>query len=159
MAGRLAMGKEKTWSPSEPLKLAIQLGDIELCKALVKEGVNTDNGFPDFGGDTPVLCAFGHGKFEIAEYLISKGASIAGAAGDRVPFRGYTPFHYAASAGKVQILRILFEKYPQAILRCCQPVHPIHVAVANGHAECVELIIHHARKGMMTSSIFWSAVD
>ena len=146
------MTMERNESASEPLKLAIELGDVELCQALMEEGVNTDSGFSDFGGDTPVLYAFAHGQFEIAEYLISNGASIAGAEGDMSICRGYTPFHYAAAAGKVQILRILFEKAPQGILRCCQPVHPIHLAIANGHAECVELIINHARGGMTTSS-------
>ena len=138
---------ERNQSASESLRLAIELGDMKLCQALVEEGVNTDSGFPNFGGDTAVLYAFARGQFEIAENLISNGASIAGSG-------GYTPFHYAASAGKAQILRMLFEKAPQGILRCCQPVHPIHLAVASGHAECVELIISHAREGMAAPSTF-----
>ena len=132
MTGRHSMIMERDQSASDSLKLAIELGDVKLCQALLEEGVNTDSGFPDFGGDTPVLYAFALAQFEIAEYLISNDASIAGAAGDKSICRGYTPFHYAATAGKTQILHMLFEKAPQGILRCCQPVHPIHLAVASG---------------------------
>lgn len=64
---------------------------------------------------------------------------------------GYTPFHYAGSVGNVEILRILFEKVPREILRCCQPVHPIHLAVIGGHLRCVNLIIDEARKGITMS--------
>lgn len=153
------MGKEKTLSAPKLLKLAIELGDMKLCRALMEEGVNTDSGSPGFEGNTPVLCALAHRQFEIAEYLIANDASIAGAEGDASHYRGYTPFHYAASAGNAQILRILFEKAPQDILRCCKPVHPIHVAIASGHADCVELIIDHARKGMTKYSTFQTAFD
>lgn len=51
-------------------------------------------------------------------------------------------------AGNVQILQALFEKAPREILRCCQPVHPIHLAITGGHLECVNLIIDQARKSM-----------
>lgn len=154
MTGHHTMIMERKQSASESLKLAIELGDVELCQALMEEGVITDRSFSDFGGDTPVLYAFARGQFEIAENLISNGATIAGSEGDMSISRGYTPFHYAATAGKAQILRMLFEKAPQGILRCCQPVHPIHLAVASGHAECVELIINHVRGGMATPSTF-----
>lgn len=148
MADRHAKGEEETRSASKPLDLAIQLGDLELCQALVKEGVNIDTGCWDDEDKTPVLCALKCGQYDIADYLIANGASIAGAAG-RV--RGYTPFHYAASAGNVQIMRMLFERAPQEIVRCCQPIHPIHLAIASGNADCVELIMNHARKVEGTS--------
>ena len=154
------MVKERTESASKPLRLAIELGDVKLCQTLIDEGVNTDKGYSDLGSDTPVLYAFGLKQMEVAKLLISNGASIAGATGDKSIYRGYTPFHYAASAGNVQILRILFEKAPRGIFRCCQPIHPIHLAIANGHVECVELIINHAREGMTRPcSIFLFALD
>ena len=142
------MVKERNESASEPLRLAIELGDVKLCQTLIEEGVNTDKGFSDLGSDTPVLYAFELEKIEVAELLISNGASIAGASGGKSIYRGYTPFHYAASAGDVQLLRILFERAPRGIFRCCQPIHPIHLAIASGQIECVELIIDHARQGM-----------
>ena len=133
--------------------MAIELGDIELYQNIVKEDVNISS--PDFDceGLTPVLYALSLGQLKIAEDLILKGASVAGA-GDASYYRGWTPFHYAAYKGRCQILRALLRKAPRAIMRCCQPVHPIHLAIANGHTECVQLIIDHARKGRTTSSTF-----
>lgn len=69
---------------------------------------------------------------------------------------GYTPLHYAASIGNVEILQILFEKAPREILRCCQPIHPIHLAIIGGHLKCVNLIIDEARKGTTMSPNFQS---
>lgn len=139
--------------PQEQLKLAIELEDLELCRALVAGGVDYDSGFPDCNGCTPVLYAFAKGYFDIAAYLISQGASIAGAACSATSTRGYTPFHFAVGFGLVEVLRSLFERAPQEIARCCRPVHPIALGIAGDHSECVKLIMDHARQGKMRSDI------
>ena len=122
---------------------------MKLCQSLVKESVSIGSRVLDYGGLTPVFYALKLGQLEIAENLILEGASVANA-GDASHFRGWTPFHDAALQGRVQILRALFGKAPRVIMRCCQPVHPIHLAIANGHTESVQLIIDHARKGTRT---------
>ena len=145
------MGKEERHTASNTFKLAIELGDMKLYQNIVKEGDNIRSRGFDCEGLTPVLYALKLGQLEIAESLILRGASVA-EADDTSYFRGWSPFHDAAFQGRVQILRALFGKAPRAIMRCCQPVHPILLAIANGHAECVQLIIDHARKGTTTSS-------
>lgn len=139
--------------PSEPLKLAIELGDLGLCQALVAGGVDLNSGFPECNGCTPVLYAFTKGRFDIAGYLISQGASIAGAACSTTSTRGYTPFHFAVGFGLVQVLRILFERAPQDIVRCCRPIHPIALAIAGDHLQCIKLIMDHAREGKIRSDV------
>ena len=158
MTGCQVTGKEKKQNASNLLKLAIELGDTELCQNVVKESVgignrNLDCGGVDCGGVTPVNHALVLGQLEIAECLILKGASVA-EPGDTSCLRRWTPFHHAALQGHVQILRVLFGKAPQEILHCCQPLHPIHLAIANGHTKCVQLIIDHARKGRTAFSTF-----
>lgn len=76
--------------------------------------------------------------------------------GDKV--KGYTLFHYAASIGNVEILKILFKKASREILRCCKPVHPIHLAITGGHESCVNLIIDEARRGNITFPSFLKVV-
>ena len=127
---------------------------MELCQALVGEGVDTKSRVSDSGGLTHVLYALDWRQYEIAEYLIWKGASIMEAEGGPSYYKGWTPFHAAALEGQIHIFRLLFEKAPREILRCCQPVHPMHLAIASGHTDCVELIIEHARKGITASSTF-----
>lgn len=125
------------------------MGDLDLCQALLKKGTNTDGGFLDCVGCTPVLYSFANAQFEIAEYLILQDASIAGATCAQSTSRGYTPFHYAATYGLFNTLQVLFEKAPKGIAMCCRPVHPIFLAIAGGHLECVKLIIEHARQGKL----------
>ena len=103
----------------------------------MQEATNNDSGFLDYQCDTGV---------PFSKYGITSehtGEKYAG----RDMVIEYTPFHYAASAGNVEILQILFKKAPREILRCCRPVHPIHLAVTGGHGSCVDLIIDEARQG------------
>ena len=104
----------------------------------------TDNvdGFLDYQGNAEIQSTE---KDKITEHTAGNASKVSMS-------KGYTPFHYAASGGNVQILQALFEKAPREILRCCQPVHPIHLAIIGGHMECVKLIIEQARKGLINSS-------
>ena len=131
---------------------------MDLYQNTVKEGVNIRSPEFDCEGLTPVLYALKLKQLEIAENLILRGASVA-EPGDGSHSIGWTPFHDAALHGHIQILRALFGKAPRAIVRCCRPVHPIHLAIANGHAECVELIIDHARKSTSASSTILDSYD
>ena len=122
----------------EPIRLAIELGDVKLCRALLEEAYNSDNGYFDYQCDTQFASS---AKKKFGEHLQVTFA-------DReAKIKGYKLFHYAASIGNVEILQILFEKASSEIIHCCQPVHPIHLAVAGGHGSCVDLIIDEARRG------------
>ena len=139
------VGKRKSRIPFEQLRLAIELEDVELCRGLMEEATNNDNGFLDYQYD--IRIPFSE-KSIVSEYTRGTYASK----GDIV--KGYTPFHYAASTGNVEILQILFKKAPREILRCCQPVHPIHLAITGGHKSCVDLFINEARQGNTISILF-----
>lgn len=154
LAGCRVTDEEDRQSGSKLLRLAIELGDTTFCQSVVRESVSIGSRMLDCEGLTPVLYALKLGQLEIAEILILEGASVA-EADDTSFFRGWTPFHDAALLGRVQILRALIEKAPRTLMRCCQPVHPIHLAIANGHIECVQLIIDHALKGRTTSSTLY----
>ena len=105
----------------------------------MEEVADNVDGFLDYQDNAEVPST---GKDKITEDTVGYASKVSMS-------KGYTPFHYAASAGNVQILQVLFEKAPREILRCCQPVHPIHLAIIGGHMECVKLIIEHARKGLI----------
>ena len=129
------VGKGNSRVPFEQIRLAIEVEDIELCRALMEEVTNNGDGFLDCQSDT---------RFEpgiIAEHAQRKYAGK----GDMA--KGYTLFHHAASIGNVAILQLLFKKAPREVLRCCQPIHPIHLAITGGHESCVDLIIDGARQG------------
>ena len=93
-------------------------------------------------------------EFEIAKLLVSKGASITGSTCNLTWTRGWTSFHYAAGIGNAELLYLLYERAPDGIRRKDQPVHPLHLAVANGRAECVEMIVADLRKSTTSPWIF-----
>ena len=133
-----ALGKKISRLPFEKIRLAIEIKDIELCRALMEEVTNNDDGFLDYECETRV-------SFAEEDIFSEHTRRIYASKGDMV--KGYKLFHYAASTGNVEILQILFGKAPREILRCCQPVHPIHLAITGGHGSCVDLIIDEARRG------------
>lgn len=128
------------------MKVAIKLGDLELCTRLVESGTDLTSGFDQCTGCTPLLYSLHNGKQAIAEYLVSHGASIAGNSCELRPTRGFTVFHYAA-VWNANLLGLLLEKAPSEIYAIQDPIHPIHLAVLNGNAECVELMLDHTSQG------------
>lgn len=59
-------------------------------------------------------------------------------------------FHYAA-VWNPKLLRLLLEKAPSEINLTHDPIHPIHLAIFRGNADCVELILGHASQGTKLS--------
>ena len=130
---------------SEPLRVAIEIGDTKLCETLIAEGANCDEGFVHCKGCTPVLYACIRGEFEVAKLLVSKNASMTGSSCSLTRARGWTPFHHAAASGDAELLRALFERASYEMKSCYLPVHPLHLAVANDRVECVKLIVADLR--------------
>ena len=137
---------------SDALKVAIDIGDIELCVRIVESGTDLNSGIEGCPGCRPLLYSLHHGELAIAEYLVSQGASIAGSTCEAWKTRGFSAFHYAAAQGSVELLRLLLEKAPSEIHASHDPIHPIHLAVLNGNTECVELMVDHVRQGMKIDS-------
>lgn len=137
---------------SEALRIAISAGNLRICERLFEEGANLDLGFPSCTGCTPVVYALYHRQFDIAEYLIAKGATIDGRTCNQLMPPRYTALHFAASDGDLKVLQTLLERNPEALLCNC-PIQPFHLAIANGHVECVELMIEHTRKLMLPRGV------
>ena len=129
----------------EQIRLAIESKDVELCRGLLEEVSNNENGFLDYQCNT---------GFHYSKESIVAGHARRKYAGKGDIVKGYTLFHHAASIGKVDILQLLFKKAPREIVHCCRPVHPIHLAITGGHGKCVDLIIDEARRGNTMSPIF-----
>lgn len=129
---------------SEPLELAITIGDYELCRQLVEEKENIHAGFPSCSGCTPLLYALRLGRSDIAKYLLSQGATITGKICQGYETRGYTAFHYAAVRGDVEFMRELLDSRKDDISQHCRPIHPIHLAVFNNSIGCVKVLLENA---------------
>ena len=133
---------------SEALKVAIDAGDMDLCKRLVESKADLDSGFAFCLGCTPLLYSLIRGQQEIAEFLVSHGASITGQTCRYYSSRGYTPLHYAASHGYLGLLKCLLNRGALELIDRRGPVHPIHLAAANGQTRSVEMILDQSYHGM-----------
>ena len=67
--------------------------------------------------------------------------------------KGYTALHYAAAYGQAELLRLLLEKSPNEIYLDHDPVHPIHLAVLQDNADCVNLVLNHISQGTNSDSV------
>lgn len=130
------------------MKIAIDIGDLELCTRLVENGIDLVSGFGGCPGCTPLLYSLRKQQHAISEYLVSQGASTAGSTCEDFSSRGFTVFHYAAVLGSVELLRLLLEKAPSDLHTSHDPIHPLHLAVLEDEAECVKLMLDHASQGM-----------
>ena len=128
--------------------MAIDIGDLELCKRLVENGTNLDIEIRDCMGCKAFLYSLHKGQYAVAKYLLCQGASIAGSTCEAWPTRGFNAFHYAAVLDSSELLRLLLEKSPSEIYVGSDPIHPVHLAVLNGNAECLEVMLNHASQGM-----------
>lgn len=115
---------------------------------MIEDGSDLDRGLGGCSGCIPVLYALHHGNPSIAELLVKKGASFSGETCSDWTTRGYTPFHYAASYGYIDLLRLLLEASSKfGLVHLQSPVHPIHLAIAGGNTDCLKLILEYLWTG------------
>ena len=132
---------------SEPLKVAIALGDLSMCKRIVQQGVDLDAGYRNCDGCTPLLYSLRSCQPAIAEYLALEGAVPAGKICHDFNPSGLSAFHLAATYNYLEPLRILLERHPNQYLHLTDPIQPIHLAIAHQATECVSLMLNYIVKG------------
>ena len=133
--------------------MTIDTGDMELCTRIVASGTDLGAGIEGCLGCTPLLYSLHKSQYAIAKYLVSKGATTAGSTCKKWKTEGYTALHYAAASGEAELLRLLLERSPCQIFLDHDPIHPIHLAVLHGKADCVRLVLDHIRQGTNFNSI------
>lgn len=126
---------------SEPLKVAIAVGDLGMCKRIIQQGVDLDAGYQSCYGCTPLLYSLHLGQPAIAEYLALEGAAPAGKICHDFNCSGFSVFHIAAMRNHSELLRILLERHPNQYLHLTDPIHPFHFAIVSQATECVSLMI------------------
>ena len=131
----------------EFLHVAIDIGDLDLCKQVVQDGVDFNAGYQDCNGCTPLLCSLYKERPDIAQHLALHGATPEGATCNIINPLGYSAFHHAAQRNYVEVLRILLERHRDQYHELVHPVHPVHLAISSKSPECVELLMTEAEMG------------
>jgi ankyrin repeat protein len=100
------------------------------------EAINAyaDDGFTALG----LACYFG--QYEVARYLVLKGADVNLPSNNG--FNVY-PLHSAAAGNHTQIARMLIENNAQVNVRQQAGVTPLHSAAQNGNIDLLILLLEH----------------
>ena len=147
----VARTRKRSGRASEPLGVAIKLGDLPLCKRIVQQGVDLKAGYRDCDGCTPLLYSLRLRKPAIAEYLALEGAAPTGQACHYFNPLGLSVFHLAAKHNYLELLRILLERHLNQYLHLTDPIHPFHLAICFQATQCVFLMISYIGKGRSSS--------
>jgi ankyrin repeat protein/beta-lactamase regulating signal transducer with metallopeptidase domain len=118
------------------VQLAAYAGDLAKVKGYIEKGisVNTQDGF----GLTPLHAAAAARRKEVAEYLISAGASVnAASAADGLG----TPLHYAAHSSSTYVADLLIFKGARVDAENSKGETPLHLAAKMGHTEMCRRLI------------------
>jgi ankyrin repeat protein len=153
-----------TPSGDTPLMFAARTGKVDAIAALLDRGASV-NAIETWGGTTALVWAIAEHHRDAAALLIERGArvddfskSISGrgrggaegrAPGDfdptgaRVGYAngGFTPLHFAAREGEIEIAQLLLDAGADVNPIAADGKNPLSLAIYNGHYALAELLV------------------
>ena len=132
------------------LLLAIREPSLEVATVLInwpKTKVETRNR----QDESPLMLAAINGLTEICQQLISKGADV------NKP--GWTPLHYAATHGHLEVMNLLLENYAYIDAASPNGSTPLMMAANYGTPMAVKLLLEAGADPMLKNDLGLSAID
>jgi len=134
-----------------PLAVALRDNSPKVA-ALLLEHPDVDVNFTSPNGETPLMMAALRGRYDAARRLVERGAAVNRA--------GWTPLHYAATGGHLDVVELLFEHHafvdPQAPETAATP---LMMAARFGTEAVVERLLEEGADIRMTDKRGATAVD
>jgi len=114
------------------LYLALQEGSLKAARAIMASPkLNPDLHTP--GDESVLMMAALRGELEIARTLIAKGAQV------NKP--GWTPLHYAATSGGIDMVRLLLWHHAEVDARSPNGSTPLMMAARYGNVDAVQMLL------------------
>jgi len=110
---------------------------------LIEHGADVDS--RDWHGETPLITASGHGRFEVARLLIDHGANVKAQTRHCC-----TALHHAASYADFEMARLLLEHGATVGARDDDGETPGQIARRMGHHKVAELLSGFEEHGRVT---------
>ncbi|KAL2098862.1 hypothetical protein ACEWY4_005342 [Coilia grayii] len=118
------------------LHQAAASGDAELVEDILRQNKCDPNQRDvDWNNRTPLHWAAAKGQSEIVRLLIEHGAQPC-----LCTESGWTAAHFAAEAGRLQVLRMLHAFHAPLDKEDCSGDKPIRIAEIYGHKDCVQFL-------------------
>ncbi len=102
-------------------------------------------------GESPLMMAVFRGQVELAQQMISKGADVNKT--------GWTPLHYAATAGHVLLINLLLENHAYIDAESPNKTTPLMMAAHYGTPGAVKLLLEEGADPLLKNDLDLSAID
>lgn len=102
-------------------------------------------------GETPLMMAVFKGETALAILMIDKGADV------NKP--GWTPLHYAATSGNVQMIKVLLENYAYIDAESPNKTTPLMMAAHYGTPGAVKLLLEEGADVSLKNDLGLTAID
>ena len=132
------------------LFLALREPSPKVAQALIQApGVDVNTITDD--GETPLMMAVFKGQSDIVVQLLAKGADVNKT--------GWTPLHYAATAGNVVLVKLLLEHYAYIDAESPNKTTPLMMAAHYGTTGAVKLLLEEGADPSLNNDLGLSAID
>ena len=132
------------------LYLALKGENFNAAKALLAwPRIKTETRTPQ--DESPLMMAALEGELEICAQLIAKGADVNKT--------GWTPLHYAATRGRLDVMRLLLENYAYIDAASPNGSTPLMMAAQYGTDEAVKLLLDEGADPLLKNQKNLSAID
>jgi uncharacterized protein len=132
------------------LFLALRVPSPKVAKILI-DAPKIDLNPITADGETPLMMAVFKGQTELAIQMIEKGADV------NQP--GWTPLHYAATAGHVQLIKILLDKHAYIDAESPNKTTPLMMAAHYGTPGAVKLLLEEGADVSLQNDLGLTAID
>jgi ankyrin repeat protein len=101
--------------------------------------------------ETPLMIAALKGLLPLAQQLVEKGADVNKT--------GWTPLHYAATAGKLEVIALLLENHAYIDTESPNGSTPLMMAAGYGTPSAVKLLLEEGADPLLKNQLGLSAID
>ena len=132
------------------LILAIREPSLKAASALLdapKVNLNAFNAL----GESPLMLAALKGHLALSDKLVKKGADVNKT--------GWTPLHYAASNGHVEVIKLLLENHAYIDAESPNGSTPLMMAGMYGNAQSVKLLLDEGADPLLKNQIGLTALQ
>jgi len=131
---------------------AARNGNFETVQAILARD-SSQLGATDDDGYTPLHWACMRAHWDIARYLIERGADVNAVGGD-----GGTPVNWAAHHDNVGIIQLMVEKGARLNVQNQWGMTELHTAIWRGCIGVVEFLLDHGADPMIKTKEGWTAM-